>query len=156
MKMSVSGQHDTSHGVWQRVCESCFSSKQGHDEPDGAIRSHSALFLRTRQRHVDRLQLEANRLENRLEKLAEIYKSTDVASSTTLRTRNREAEKLIVPWQDDRAATNCPFCFLAFGIITNRRHHCRLCGRVVCGAITCSENFDLKGKFGFCFECRFI
>ncbi|BGP38028.1 carboxypeptidase Y-deficient [Rhodotorula kratochvilovae] len=41
------------------------------------------------------------------------------------------AEQAIVKWQDDKDATHCPICTAAFGVRV-RRHHCRLCGRVVC------------------------
>ncbi|ORY58668.1 FYVE zinc finger-domain-containing protein [Leucosporidium creatinivorum] len=41
------------------------------------------------------------------------------------------AEQGIVKWQEDSEATRCPICMASFGIKT-RRHHCRLCGRVVC------------------------
>ncbi|CEQ39923.1 SPOSA6832_01500 [Sporobolomyces salmonicolor] len=41
------------------------------------------------------------------------------------------AEQSIVKWQDDKEATRCPICMATFGL-TTRRHHCRLCGRVVC------------------------
>ncbi|BGP30149.1 carboxypeptidase Y-deficient [Rhodotorula toruloides] len=41
------------------------------------------------------------------------------------------AEQAIVKWQDDKDAIRCPICTAAFGVRT-RRHHCRLCGRVVC------------------------
>jgi hypothetical protein len=34
-------------------------------------------------------------------------------------------------WQDDSAVTACPICLKKFGTLT-RRHHCRVCGRVVC------------------------
>ncbi|GAA5996317.1 uncharacterized protein JCM10292_007531 [Rhodotorula paludigena] len=43
------------------------------------------------------------------------------------------AEQAIVKWQDDHDATHCPICTYSasFGVRA-RRHHCRLCGRVVC------------------------
>ncbi|GAA6026987.1 hypothetical protein JCM8097_006018 [Rhodosporidiobolus ruineniae] len=41
------------------------------------------------------------------------------------------AEQSIVKWQADKDATHCPICTAAFGVRV-RRHHCRLCGRVVC------------------------
>ncbi|GAA6023700.1 hypothetical protein JCM10207_008753 [Rhodosporidiobolus poonsookiae] len=41
------------------------------------------------------------------------------------------AEQLIVKWQPDKEASHCPICTAAFGVRA-RRHHCRLCGRVVC------------------------
>ncbi|GAA5841534.1 hypothetical protein JCM11251_001254 [Rhodosporidiobolus azoricus] len=41
------------------------------------------------------------------------------------------AEQSIVKWQDDKDAARCPICSAGFGVRA-RRHHCRLCGRVVC------------------------
>ncbi|KAM0792406.1 hypothetical protein ACM66B_005085 [Microbotryomycetes sp. NB124-2] len=41
------------------------------------------------------------------------------------------AEQRIVAWQEDSEVTRCPICSASFGLKT-RRHHCRLCGRVVC------------------------
>ncbi|KAI1259283.1 FYVE zinc finger-domain-containing protein [Xylariaceae sp. FL1019] len=41
-------------------------------------------------------------------------------------------EFLLPPWQPDQAVANCPICNVQFGMIT-RKHHCRKCGRVVCG-----------------------
>ncbi|GAA5978878.1 hypothetical protein JCM11641_003599 [Rhodosporidiobolus odoratus] len=41
------------------------------------------------------------------------------------------AEQSIVKWQDDKDAARCPICTASFGVRA-RRHHCRLCGRVVC------------------------
>ncbi|BGP53951.1 hypothetical protein JCM8202_006144 [Rhodotorula sphaerocarpa] len=41
------------------------------------------------------------------------------------------AEQSIVKWQPDKEATHCAICTAAFGVRV-RRHHCRLCGRVVC------------------------
>lgn len=43
----------------------------------------------------------------------------------------RTAEQRIVHWTDDREAHICVICGLPFSI-TVRKHHCRLCGRVVC------------------------
>lgn len=40
-------------------------------------------------------------------------------------------------WVDDKDCTNCELCFQSFGF-TTRRHHCRRCGRCVCGK--CSSN----------------
>jgi rabenosyn-5 len=36
-----------------------------------------------------------------------------------------------VKWQNDKDVTNCPICGAPFNVVT-RKHHCRLCGRVVC------------------------
>lgn len=43
----------------------------------------------------------------------------------------RADEQAIVKWEDDSTVSHCPICTAAFSLST-RRHHCRLCGRVVC------------------------
>ncbi|KAJ7349165.1 FYVE zinc finger-domain-containing protein [Mycena albidolilacea] len=44
----------------------------------------------------------------------------------------RSAEQRITPWQDDSSATKCPLCTTNFHPLTNRKHHCRLCGQIIC------------------------
>ncbi|KAI5987575.1 FYVE-domain-containing protein [Pisolithus albus] len=44
----------------------------------------------------------------------------------------RAAEQRITPWQEDSAVSKCPFCHASFHPLTNRKHHCRLCGQIVC------------------------
>eukprot|EP00808_Paulinella_micropora_P020149 g78770.t1 len=36
-----------------------------------------------------------------------------------------------VLWEADDARVNCPVCDKAFGFF-RRKHHCRMCGRIVC------------------------
>ncbi|KAJ7491293.1 FYVE zinc finger-domain-containing protein [Mycena latifolia] len=44
----------------------------------------------------------------------------------------RSAEQRITPWQDDSDASKCPLCTTNFHPLTNRKHHCRLCGQIIC------------------------
>ncbi|GJJ12115.1 hypothetical protein Clacol_006356 [Clathrus columnatus] len=44
----------------------------------------------------------------------------------------RVEEQYIAPWQPDSEVSQCPHCSASFHPLTNRKHHCRLCGRVVC------------------------
>ncbi|KZT28470.1 hypothetical protein NEOLEDRAFT_1175787 [Neolentinus lepideus HHB14362 ss-1] len=44
----------------------------------------------------------------------------------------RAAEQKITPWQDDSGVSACPLCSASFHPLMNRKHHCRLCGRVIC------------------------
>ncbi|KAF9532299.1 hypothetical protein CPB83DRAFT_847611 [Crepidotus variabilis] len=44
----------------------------------------------------------------------------------------RAAEQRITPWQDDAEVTKCPLCVTSFHPLTCRKHHCRLCGRIIC------------------------
>lgn len=54
---------------------------------------------------------------------------------TTLRATStlRSLEQSLVPWQADDIALECPICKGSFGVTKRRKHHCRACGRVVCG-----------------------
>ena len=42
-----------------------------------------------------------------------------------------------VEWEPDSASSVCRVCSAKWGIFTNRRHHCRKCGRLVCNG--CSK-----------------
>ncbi|KAK0458468.1 FYVE zinc finger-domain-containing protein [Desarmillaria tabescens] len=44
----------------------------------------------------------------------------------------RAAEQRITPWEDDAAVSKCPLCRASFHPLTNRKHHCRLCGKIIC------------------------
>ncbi|OMJ16823.1 Vacuolar segregation protein PEP7 [Smittium culicis] len=45
-------------------------------------------------------------------------------------------EKSIVAWESDSFAKKCHICLTTFGSI-KRKHHCRLCGKIVCGKPSC-------------------
>ncbi|KAI1794555.1 FYVE-domain-containing protein [Ganoderma leucocontextum] len=44
----------------------------------------------------------------------------------------RVAEQKITPWEEDSSVSQCPLCTASFHPLTNRKHHCRLCGRIIC------------------------
>ncbi|KAF9234027.1 FYVE-domain-containing protein [Melanogaster broomeanus] len=44
----------------------------------------------------------------------------------------RAAEQRITPWQEDSTVSKCPLCNASFHPLTNRKHHCRLCGQIIC------------------------
>ncbi|GLB35070.1 putative rabenosyn Rab binding domain [Lyophyllum shimeji] len=44
----------------------------------------------------------------------------------------RAAEQRITPWQYDADVVKCPLCTTSFHPLTNRKHHCRLCGQIIC------------------------
>ncbi|KAG8966030.1 carboxypeptidase Y-deficient [Tulasnella sp. 419] len=44
----------------------------------------------------------------------------------------RDVEQSITHWEDDKSVSSCPICTSNFNSLTNRKHHCRLCGRIIC------------------------
>lgn len=50
----------------------------------------------------------------------------------------RSLSPLGVSWESNKSSTSCSICSKPFGRLTQRRHHCRYCGRLVCG--TCSAH----------------
>jgi hypothetical protein len=58
---------------------------------------------------------------------------------------DRRYRQKIKTWQPDEDVSNCPICNVGVGRFS--RHHCRNCGRVVCGK--CSEGKAAIPAFGF-------
>ncbi|CAO3589094.1 unnamed protein product [Absidia cylindrospora] len=63
-------------------------------------------------------------------------------SILSMKLKYRDGEQSIIKWQDDKGIKKCPLCSTPF-TLTYRKHHCRLCGRVVCGAKHCSTMMPL-------------
>ncbi|KXJ89125.1 FYVE zinc finger-domain-containing protein [Microdochium bolleyi] len=149
MKLSRSAKHEPVRGHWYRVCETCYKSREGYNDHNGFFRDHTKDFAAIRRKKVDKQTLEISRLEKRLSKLTSLLVNppehipgsgsgggsllSTVTSLSAQRNNQRKAiEQSIVTWEDDAKVTRCPFCQQEFGSWTFRRHHCRMCGRVVC------------------------
>ncbi|XP_038963546.1 rabenosyn-5 isoform X1 [Rattus norvegicus] len=89
----------------------------------GAMRSHLSDFKKHRAARIDHYVIEVNKLIIRLEKLT----AFDRTNTETSKIR----EKSVVPWVNDQDVPFCPDCGNKFSI-RNRRHHCRLCGSIMC------------------------
>ncbi|KAG7380867.1 hypothetical protein PHYPSEUDO_006702 [Phytophthora pseudosyringae] len=58
----------------------------------------------------------------------------------------RQSAKYDVAWRQDDESECCQVCFAMFTKLSRRRHHCRVCGELVCGA--CSQDqVSLTNKF---------
>ncbi|CAG8451484.1 6551_t:CDS:10 [Ambispora gerdemannii] len=175
MRLNKQAQHDPVDGLWCRACEDCYQSREGYLDTRGVVRTHTAAFVKARHKGLEKAHLEGNRLEKRLEKLARLYATPakPVISGNpsltpplpTLKHRRRASEQSIVKWEDDASVTNCPICGNSFGKITNRKHHCRLCGRVICEKCSSKVSLNLNncsseseqdsvGEVRVCRECR--
>ena len=155
MKLSRSAQHEPVRGLWCRVCETCYKSREGYNDRHGLERDDTAEFELLRRKTVDQTLLEVSRLERRLTKLTQLLTNptSDQATMQTSilwplagpRSQQKQLEQSVVDWEDDAAVSRCPFCQQEFSNYTFRRHHCRLCGRVVCGdpQTDCSRDVGL-------------
>lgn len=147
MKLDADARPDPGSGVWARVCEGCYTARPGWTDVSGTSRDLTRDFGRARRVHVDRQQLESNRLEKRLVRLVsrldELPPTSGILGVVALR-RRRQIEHEAAPWEDDADVAECRLCTQKFGY-TLRKHHCRVCGLVVCGdaGTECSHDVSL-------------
>ena len=157
MKLSRAAQHEPVRGVWCRVCETCYKSREGYNDHVGYSKDHTKEFMAIRRKTVDKQYLEVSRLEKRLTRLTQLLAnppppepdSSPVGyfrSFTGNRNHLRILEQSVVTWEDDASVSECPFCHQPFSQYSFRRHHCRLCGRVVCADpdTSCSAEIALN------------
>ena len=154
MKLSRSAQHEPVRGLWCRVCETCYKSREGYNDRNGFENDHTVNFEKLRRATVDKTLLEVSRLEKRLTKLTQLLANPPAEQATAgsllwplagAKAQRKQIEQSVVDWEDDTTVNRCPFCQQEFSSYTFRRHHCRLCGRVVCGdpLTNCSQEVGL-------------
>ncbi|KAI9228081.1 MAG: FYVE zinc finger-domain-containing protein [Piptocephalis tieghemiana] len=147
MKLTPDAHHDPVLGAWSRVCDRCHRSQEGYDNREGQSRTWTQDLLRYRRTSSQRANLLANCLEKRLDTLTKVYAGDlDMGQSSLFRSpaqAKKAAEQMIVSWEEDQSTDECPLCSETFSALRNRRHHCRLCGRVVCGKPTCTQPLTL-------------
>lgn len=156
MKLSRSAQHEPVRGYWCRVCETCYKSRDGYNDHNGLVTDHTSDFISLRRQTLDKQYLEVSRLEKRLSKLTALLanpppEAQEASSgfwpfSGGAKNQLRALEQSVITWEDDASVAKCPFCQQDFTNYTFRRHHCRVCGRVVCGdpATQCSVEIGLN------------
>lgn len=141
MKLSRCAEHDPRRGLWCRVCETCFKSRQGYNDHNGIERNRTTEFMTIRRKTVDRTFLEISRLEKRLTKLTQLLtdppeeisqNGAAVLKFSGQKNQRKIIEQSVVVWEEDASVPKCPLCHQKFGSWSFRRHHCRLCGQIVC------------------------
>jgi hypothetical protein len=130
MRLSESAKSDPNSPNWYKVCQSCYTSREGYNNTEGQCRDLSILFLRARKSNIEKLCLEENLLILRLEKLAKLKESSTEKKGIPI--NQKSMEQAVVQWKDDTSAVQCYSCNSYFGKVINRRHHCRLCGNLIC------------------------
>jgi rabenosyn-5 len=145
MKLSLKANHDP-EGIWCRVCETCFKSREGYNDRSGTMHDVSNEFIACRQRRINVRELEVNKLEKRLVKLinalAELSGDSGIFNYASAG-RRKQIEHQITVWQDDKLAPQCPICQQKFGYAL-RKHHCRVCGKVICADLGTDCSRDVQ------------
>lgn len=138
MRLSESAKPDPNSPNWYKVCQCCYTSREGYNNTEGQRRNLTSSFIEARKNNIEKLCLEENLLILRLEKLAKLKGNTNDKKGIL---NQKALEQSVVQWQDDSSAIKCCICNAQFGKIRNRRHHCRLCGKLICN--NCIEDIPL-------------
>lgn len=158
MKLSRSANHEPVRGYWCRVCETCYKSREGYNDHNAVMVDHTSAFADIRRKKVERQNLEIQRLEKRLTKLTHLLANppeeavqtggsllSPVARLAGQKDARKQLEQSVVTWEEDSKVPRCPFCQQEFSW-SFRRHHCRICGKVVCADVqtACSGEVGLN------------
>ncbi|ODV91856.1 hypothetical protein CANCADRAFT_445 [Tortispora caseinolytica NRRL Y-17796] len=149
MRLAQDATHDPQNGIWSTVCEICYTSRPGYMDSTGAQKSLTSAFSKLRATAIASKRLEANRLENRLTRYVEnmslLPSKPPFYARLTYSNKVHEIEQSVVPWEKDQDIAVCRYCSRNFSI-SLRKHHCRLCGQVVCSdsATNCSIDIDIQ------------
>ncbi|CUS23530.1 LAQU0S10e02542g1_1 [Lachancea quebecensis] len=136
IKLNVNAEYDPLQGEWCKCCTSCFRNRAGYNE-FGVAFDKTSVFVELRGSRIEDEQLRKLQLENRFIRLANgIRQISNQASKSMLASIRKytdinKFERSVIPWTPDEAAFACSLCSKPFTLAL-RKHHCRLCGKVVC------------------------
>lgn len=97
---------------------------------------HTDFFRAERKKRLDRNKA-TNQVLIRLERLMSNLPSDPV--------KRRAHEQDVVPWVDEDLVKLCPSCARSFNL-ARRKHHCRLCGGVVCDDCSTGVSFEFARR----------
>ncbi|GLI77255.1 carboxypeptidase Y-deficient [Penicillium ochrochloron] len=113
IKLSRSAQHEPVRGIWARVCETCYKSREGYNDHTGEDQTDA--FKKIRKQTVDKDFLEVSRLEKRLTRLTQLLASlpSDQIQNSSTRLfsiawqsdQRKALEQTVVSWQDDASVS---------------------------------------------------
>lgn len=132
MKINAQLQYDPDQGVLVRCCLDCFKSKPDYNST-AHVRDLTLSFRNCRTVKNDERDMEVNRLETRLTKFYDYF----LAAQLNRKVANiKKFELSVVNWERDSDHSACFICLRNFSLSTMlRKHHCRLCGKIVCGSL---------------------
>ncbi|KAL8817770.1 MAG: hypothetical protein Q9223_003460 [Gallowayella weberi] len=124
LKLSRSAQHEPVRGLWCRVCETCYKSREGYNDRSGLENDLTVDFVNFRRQTVDKTLLEVSRLEKRLTKLTQLLTSPPLEpipspgnvlwSFSGAKNQRKQLEQSVVTWEDDASVTR--YCSAEVGL----------------------------------------
>ncbi|KAH3899283.1 uncharacterized protein SCODWIG_00463 [Saccharomycodes ludwigii] len=151
IKLNKNAEYDHSiSGVWCRCCHKCFIEKPGYNDfglvvdKFESFQKQRTLKNNDKELRILQLDLRLVKLVNGINKILEKHKYT-LFSNIQINSDIRSLEQQqIVPW--DMEATSCGICYCDLStasLLFVKKHHCRLCGTLICDKMTCSKEFPL-------------
>lgn len=121
-------------GIWSKCCLQCLNDYDGWSGVIGNVPlvDKTNDFIRMRKTKIEDESLRNLVLEKRVEKVFSWIVNTFNSSGKFSETELRVFEAQLADWQDGHSVSECPICHTAFGFFI-RKHHCRICGDIVCG-----------------------
>jgi len=101
------------------------------------LTNHIDYYRTERAKRADMLAMDTNKLIIRLEKLMSSLPNDPV--------KRRTYEQAIVSWLPEESVKLCPNCAKSFNL-TRRKHHCRLCGSIMCADCSDYVSFELARR----------
>lgn len=139
----LTGEPDSEQGTWTRTCAGCYFDRRRWADAysnGGHSVDRTSTFEKYRKKWTERYALERNLLDTRWAALCSLHQRASENASPPVLIKKQEME--IVSWRSDSEATHCPLCFRAFQMFLSRKHHCRLCGQIICGECCLFLNID--------------
>lgn len=136
MKLDLKAKYAPENGLWYLCCHNCFISKPGYQDY-GTIEDLTDIYKSIRSRKMEDKRLRDLQLENRLTKLVDgitsihIRYKDNILMPFKVYNEMSNLERSLTSWKDDKAVLDCYICLDKFNMLL-RKHHCRLCGNVVC------------------------
>ena len=121
-------------GIWSKCCLQCLNDFDGWSGVIGNVPlvDKTNDFNRMRKTKREEESLRNLVLERRVEKVFSWIVDTFNSSGRFSESELRAFETQLTDWQDGHSVSECPICHTEFGFFI-RKHHCRICGNIVCG-----------------------
>lgn len=132
-KIILNNEDSDLRETFDKALKFSYTDYYKEEQSIGVSRKFSEYFKGVRSARLERYAAETNKLLIRLDKLV-----CNMPSDPALR---KQYERDVVPWLDGSSVKLCPNCAKNFNL-TRRKHHCRLCGSILCH--DCSSFLDIQ------------